>query len=85
MADSRQYGLPKVTLLDDEYLVAVTEAELRWTEGVVAELESGELTWSLEQLQLFVEAAETGAQSRQPSTASAGKPAARGHRPGVTS
>ena len=55
MADARQYGLPKVTLLDDEYLVAITEAELRWIEGVVAELESGELTWSLEELRPFDE------------------------------
>ncbi|MEZ0106122.1 DNA-binding PadR family transcriptional regulator [Catenulispora sp. EB89] len=55
VADSRQYGLPKVTLLDDEYLVAVTEAELRWIEGVVAELENGELTWSLEELRPFDE------------------------------
>lgn len=53
VADARQYGLPKVTLLDDEYLVAITAAELRWLEGVVAELESGELTWSLELLQPF--------------------------------
>ena len=55
MEDSRQYGLPKVTLLDDAYLVAITEAELRWIEGVVAELENGELTWSLEELQPFDE------------------------------
>jgi DNA-binding PadR family transcriptional regulator len=52
-ADARQWGLPKVTLLDDEYLVAITEAELRWVEGVVAELESGELTWNRELLQPF--------------------------------
>jgi len=55
MEDSRQYGLPKVTLLDDAYLVAITEAELRWIEGVVAELENGELSWSLEELQPFDE------------------------------
>ncbi|GAA1975704.1 PadR family transcriptional regulator [Catenulispora subtropica] len=58
IADAQQYGLPKVTLLDDEYLLAVTEAELRWIEGVVAELESGDLTWSLELLQPFDEASE---------------------------
>jgi DNA-binding PadR family transcriptional regulator len=55
VADSQQYGLPKVTLLDDEYLVAITEAELRWIEGVVAELEGGGLTWSLAELQPFDE------------------------------
>jgi DNA-binding PadR family transcriptional regulator len=52
---ARQYGLPKVTLLDDEYLVAITEAELRWIDGVVKELEDGGLTWSLEALQPFDE------------------------------
>lgn len=51
---SADYGLPRVTLLDDEYLTAVTEAELRWVEGVVAALQAGELTWSLEMLQRFV-------------------------------
>jgi hypothetical protein len=53
VADARAYGLPKVTLLDDEYLLAVTEAELKWIEGVVAELESGELTWGWEEFQKF--------------------------------
>lgn len=60
VADAQQYGLPRVTLLDDEYLVAVTEAELRWIEGVVAELESGGLSWSLAELQPFDES-DTGA------------------------
>jgi len=53
VADSHQWGLPKVTLLDDEYLVAVTEAELRWIDGVLRELASGELAWDLEQLVQF--------------------------------
>lgn len=53
VADARQWGLPKVTLLDDAYLVAVTEAESQWIEGVVAELESGALTWGLEALREF--------------------------------
>jgi DNA-binding PadR family transcriptional regulator len=55
MAEAQQYGLPKVTLLDDEYLVAISEAELKWIEGVVRELEEGELTWSLAELQPFDE------------------------------
>jgi DNA-binding PadR family transcriptional regulator len=53
LADAREYGLPKATMLDDEYLVAITAAELRWLEGVIAELESGALTWNLELLQPF--------------------------------
>jgi len=42
--------LPRVTLLDDEYLRAVTAAELSWVSGVIAELRSGALTWSEEEL-----------------------------------
>ena len=61
VADARQWGLPKAALLDDEYLVAITEAELRWIEGTVADLESGELTWSRELLQPFGAASEGGA------------------------
>ena len=61
IAESSGYGLPRVALLDDEYLVAVTEAELKWVSGVVAALESGELTWSLESMQAFAGAVETEA------------------------
>ena len=42
--------LPRVTLLDDEYLRAVTAAELSWVSGVIGELRSGALTWSEEEL-----------------------------------
>jgi DNA-binding PadR family transcriptional regulator len=37
--------LPRVTLLDDEYLRAVTAAELAWVRGVLADLRSGSLAW----------------------------------------
>ena len=42
--------LPRVTLLDDEYLRAVAAAELNWVSGVIGELRSGALTWSEEEL-----------------------------------
>jgi len=41
---------PKVTLLDGEYLVAMTAAELKWVSGVIDHLRSGALTWSGEEL-----------------------------------
>jgi DNA-binding PadR family transcriptional regulator len=49
-ADLAAYGgaLPRVTLMDDEYLRAVTAAELTWLDGVVADLRKGTLTWSYE-------------------------------------
>jgi DNA-binding PadR family transcriptional regulator len=51
------YGLPAVALLDDEYLLAVTEAELKWVSGVVAALENGELAWDRDLMQKFAGAA----------------------------
>jgi hypothetical protein len=42
--------LPRVTLLDDEYLRAVTTAELNWIDGVLDDLRSGGLAWTEEQL-----------------------------------
>jgi DNA-binding PadR family transcriptional regulator len=38
--------LPRVTLLETEYLRAVTDAELRWVSAVIADLRTGALTWS---------------------------------------
>jgi hypothetical protein len=42
--------LPRVTLLDDEYVRAVTTAELNWISDVVDDLRTGALTWSEEEL-----------------------------------
>ncbi|MGW2664430.1 PadR family transcriptional regulator [Nocardia tengchongensis] len=53
MAHARQFGLPRVTLLEDEYQRAITEAELRWLETVLADLAAGTLTWSWESLAQF--------------------------------
>jgi DNA-binding PadR family transcriptional regulator len=43
-------ALPRVTLLDDEYLRAITAAELNWIDGLLDDLRTGALTWSQEQL-----------------------------------
>ncbi len=48
--------LPRAVTLDDEYLRAMLAAELAWVEGVVADLSSGALTWSQEQLEPFAQA-----------------------------
>ncbi|AYF79067.1 PadR family transcriptional regulator [Nocardia yunnanensis] len=53
MAQARQYGLPRITMLEDEYQRAVTAAELHWLETVLADLESETLTWSWESLAQF--------------------------------
>jgi DNA-binding PadR family transcriptional regulator len=43
-------GLPRVTLLDDEYRRTVTAAELAWIDGLVGDLRTGALTWDQQQL-----------------------------------
>lgn len=40
--------LPRLFLLDEEYSIAVREAELHWVDGVLEALRSGELHWSEE-------------------------------------
>ncbi|MEU4687714.1 PadR family transcriptional regulator [Actinoplanes sp. NPDC023714] len=38
-------GLPRLFLIEDEYRVAMMRAEIDWLRRVVADLESGRLTW----------------------------------------
>jgi hypothetical protein len=37
--------VPRLFLLEDEYQLAMQESEVRWLDSVLAELESGALTW----------------------------------------
>jgi hypothetical protein len=39
-------AVPRVALLETEYQLAITEAELRWVQQTTDELASGSLTWS---------------------------------------
>jgi hypothetical protein len=43
-------SLPRVTLLETEYLQALTAAELGWVEAVIDDLKTGTLSWSYEEL-----------------------------------
>ncbi|WP_327581760.1 PadR family transcriptional regulator [Nonomuraea sp. NBC_00507] len=43
-------GLPRITILEIEYLRAVTAAEAQWVRAVVDDLCAGRLTWSHEEL-----------------------------------
>lgn len=43
-------GLPRFCILDDEYKQILLKAEIKWLGGLVAELESGALTWSEKEL-----------------------------------
>jgi DNA-binding PadR family transcriptional regulator len=42
--------LPRVTMLETEYLYAVTEAEIRWIDTVLAGLRDGSITWNQRQM-----------------------------------
>ncbi|MEV4398549.1 PadR family transcriptional regulator [Nonomuraea sp. NPDC049607] len=44
-------GLPRVTMLECEYLREVTAAEARWLRAVIADLREGRIEWSREQLE----------------------------------
>jgi DNA-binding PadR family transcriptional regulator len=46
-------ALPRVVVLEEEYRRAVVQAELAWLQGVIADLDSGVLTWSHEGLRDF--------------------------------
>lgn len=47
--------LPRLFLLDEEYSIAVREAELKWIEEVLGALRSGELAWSEEWIRAVAE------------------------------
>jgi DNA-binding PadR family transcriptional regulator len=50
-------SLPRVTLLESEYLRAVTDAELRWVHGVMDDLRDGSLRWTYEDLESAIDEA----------------------------
>ncbi|WP_406293775.1 PadR family transcriptional regulator [Embleya sp. NBC_00888] len=56
-ANTAGLGLPRVVTLEDEYLRAVTSAELGWVEGVLDDLTEGRLSWDQESLAAFAEQA----------------------------
>ena len=53
LAEEAEHGLPRVTMLESEYLRVVTEAELAWVRSVVDDLERGRLTWDGTSLRAF--------------------------------
>lgn len=53
-------GLPRIAMLETEYLRAVTAAEVTWLRATVDDLRSGKLSWSAKELVAFSEAGEVG-------------------------
>ncbi|MFZ0215443.1 MAG: PadR family transcriptional regulator, partial [Candidatus Dormiibacterota bacterium] len=50
---AESYHLPRVTMLESEYLRAAIDAERRWVTAILEELADGSLTWSREELVAF--------------------------------
>jgi DNA-binding PadR family transcriptional regulator len=44
------FAIPRVTMLETEYLRAVTNAELEWVDAVLTGLRDGSISWSREEL-----------------------------------
>lgn len=51
-------GLPRIAMLETEYLRAVTAAEVTWLRAVLDDLRSGKLSWSPKELVAFSEVGE---------------------------
>jgi DNA-binding PadR family transcriptional regulator len=58
-------NLPRLFLLENEYMAAILRAEIKWLRAVIADLRSGQLTWSDAWLRRI--AAELAAPAGQPS------------------
>lgn len=53
-------GLPRLCMLDDEYKQILLKAEIKWLGGLIAELESGEMTWNEKWLRQLAAQFEAG-------------------------
>ena len=58
LAAENEHGLPRITMLETEYLRAMTAAELEWLRSVTRDLKDGRLTWSADQLVAIADALE---------------------------
>jgi DNA-binding PadR family transcriptional regulator len=47
---AQQMGLPRLFLIEDEYQQAMLRTELSWVRSLIADMESGEITWNVKWL-----------------------------------
>lgn len=47
------YQLPRVTMMETEYIREITNAELRWITAILEDLRDGSITWSADELRAF--------------------------------
>ena len=60
------FPLPRATMLETEYLHAVTEAEIRWLDDVLAGLQDGSITWSRRKMHEAAARLETSGETLAP-------------------
>jgi DNA-binding PadR family transcriptional regulator len=53
LAAEAKRGLPRIAMLESEYLHVVTTAEQQWVLSVIADIRSGKLPWSADALAAF--------------------------------
>jgi DNA-binding PadR family transcriptional regulator len=58
--------LPRVTLLESEYLRALADAELSWVDSVMEDLRSGSLTWGYEDFEAVIASDEATLEAIDP-------------------
>ncbi|GII57939.1 PadR family transcriptional regulator [Planotetraspora thailandica] len=58
MSAETGHGLPRIAMLEAEYLRTVTAAELQWLRAVIDDLGGGNLNWSAADLLAFAEGPE---------------------------
>ena len=58
LAAEAEHALPRVAMLETEYLRAVTAAEVKWLRSVVDDLRTGRLKWSAKELAAISESQE---------------------------
>lgn len=64
------HAIPRLFVLEMEYLHAATSSELEWVSAVIKDLRSGDITWSEEQLRAFAEQSYGGGQPAKEGTSS---------------
>jgi len=52
--DMKAFDLPRLFLLESEYLKTVLEAELKWVTGLITDIRMGKLTWNQDWMRPFV-------------------------------
>jgi DNA-binding PadR family transcriptional regulator len=56
----------RINMIESEYLIAMRKAELKWVNGLIVELQSGQFTWDLREIIGAIRAAKTASPAKKP-------------------